>query len=243
MSNPKIWLIQRDHSKLIKALQSIKKDSCDNYLYTNCISQFNFSDVIMSSKNFNTFFYSHDTNTCIVFMKDSIKEVEFTKKYLNEEGINYHQISFKNEPEDIINRFPNTLHNYERYPKEMWVVNGEEDLIQLLEDSLSKQKKKITYYPLIDSNITLKYSNHCDEECEFNKFLFSGVIVTVDKILLIQKNKNNENIINYLIENTCNDLGLRYVTIHFNKPKFINTEDKRNRSYEADHVLSKILDK
>jgi len=239
MSNPNIWLIQKDEEKLKMALKTIKKNSINNYFYTNCISHFNFDEVNMSSKNFNTFFYSEDTNTCIVFMKDSIDEVNYTKNYLYEKGIQYHEISLKNEHEDVVNRFPHSLHDYEKNSKEIWVINNEKELISLLENE--KRRKKITYYPLIDSNIMLNYSCNEDNEYEIKKFLFNGIILTDNRIILITRNNKNQEIMNNLIKNTFENMGARYVTVHFNRPKFINNEEKRNQHYENEYLEEKQL--
>jgi len=241
MLEPNIWLIQKDKRKLKKALDNIDKNSVNNYFYTNCISHFNFEEVNMNSKNFNTFLYCEDTNTCIVFMKDSIDEINYTKKYMNENNIQYHEISFKSEHDDIINRFPHSLHDYEKNSKEIWVINNEKELTELIEEDLYIQRKKITYYPLIDSNMILNYSTHSDSECEIKKFLFNGVIVTKNKIILIPKSTKDAEIINFLVKTTMRNVGARYVTVHFNRPKFINNEEKRNQQYESEYLEEKQL--
>jgi len=235
MANSNIWIIQNDLEKLKKALNTIKNDS-NNFLYTNCISHFKFDNVKMNSKNFNSFLYSEKSDTYIIFMKDSIEELDYAKKYLLINNIQYHEINLKNEDEDVINKFPHTLHNYGVNLQEIWIVNNEKKLLNLLNDT---KYKKILAYPLIDANIRLTYSNNSDSEIELNNFKFSGVVVTTDKIILLSKSDNKKNMLN--IKNILQKTGIKYVRIFDSKPHFINVEEKRNEKYNNEYMLKKSL--
>ncbi len=239
MRSPNVWIIQNDLEKLQIALSTIDKTSPNNFLYTNCISHFNFDDVVMNTKNFNSFLHCQDSNTYIIFMKDNLEKINYTRHYLNQNNIQYHEISFKNEKEDIINRYPNSLHSYDKNTKEIWVVNNEETLISLLKKMLIK--KEVSFYPLISSNIKLSYSNNSDRELRINKFSFEGIIMIGDEIILLEKNKN----LNLQVKQILDMLNIKFISIKYNRPKFINIEEKRNKMFDEVYKCdkAKLLEK
>lgn len=236
MEGPNIWIIQKDFEKLKIALSTIDKASSNNFLYTNCISHFNCDNVTMSSKNFDSFLYCQDSDTYIIFMKDNLDKIDYTRKYLNNSNITYHEITFKNEKEDVINRFPNSLHSYEKNSKEIWIVNSEESLMLLINKFVPKDS--ITFYPLLNSEIKLSYSNNRDKEIGINNFYFEGAIVIDNKLILIRSNKNKD-IIDIPVKAILSKLKIKFVTAKLCRPKFINTEEKRNQKFEQIYSAEK----
>lgn len=237
MNNSNIFIIQNDLRKLKKALSYINPNSYNNFFYKNCISHFYVDNVAMCTKNFNSFLYCQDTNTYIIFSKDNFEKISFAKKYMDKNSIQYHEISFKNEPEDIINRYPNTLYCYEKSSKEIWSVSNNDEL-KMLFGSLLKfnSTSDITFYPLLTSNIRLSYSNNSDEELRINKFCFEGILTVEDKIILLKKYKDKNKI---SVQNVFDELNIILNTVRINRPKFINVEEKRNKKFEAEYKSDK----
>lgn len=232
MQKPKVWIIQNDFNKLEQALNDIDKNSINNYLYTNCLSKFMFDEVDMFSKNFDAFLYCEDTNTYIIFSKDSKNELMCTIQYLLHYNINFHEISLKNKKEDIINKYPNTLHDFERNKKELWVVNNTDDLINILKAYSQEESKQIcAFYPFVNSKISLNYANNYNKQYSLNEFLFSGIIITPDKRILITRENIDDNTINIPVKEICDKLGIDCKVFYSCRPKFINTAKKLNKRY------------
>lgn len=242
MIEPNIWIIQNDIEKFKRAILSIDKTSTDNYLYTNCVSNFTFDEKSMLSKNFNTIFYSEKTNTYIIFMKVRKISDEYIKNYLDANQIKYHEISLKHEKEDIVNKYPYTLENHERKSKEIYIVKNYNELNEILLDtSIKTDNKNCSFYPLVNSTLMFGYSNNSDEIIEIDKINFSGIITTYDKIILFLKLNLKEDIDYTSIKQLVKNLNLSIKKYCLNKPGFIGNELKYDKKLEYKYLKKKKL--
>lgn len=229
MSTPKVWIINKNFSRFKEAISTIDKNSENNFLYTNCLSQFSINDVDLQNKNFNIIFYSEEANTYIMFVKNKSLHLEQIKKYFDKNKFKYHEINFKKGKDELISQVPYSLYNLERKSKEIFVASNEQELKKLLEDSLNNHgNDKCVFYPIIDSSILFGYSNNEDKIHNIDKICFDGIISLKDKLIFISKRKND--IPNFAVEEIIRSLNIEYEK-QLESKKLFKTKNKEITYY------------
>ncbi len=183
-SNLDVWAIQKDKDETRIALKNVKKDSCGNILYLNCWCDFYIADKVIKGRLFDSFFYSEDSDTLILFSKGQISEEEI-ENYLKEFGIEYTVVRFKTP----------TTKEYvgnDWFP-DIWFAREEYVLREAIDDSLSKCIEDCTYFPNKEAGVSLSYRDEFDVNHEIEGRFCKGVLNFDDKIVLLisQDDKRN----------------------------------------------------
>lgn len=193
--NLDIWAIQNIPTELDLAINNIKQDSKYNILYCNCACNFTVGNTFLTSKNFDTMFYSEDSDMIILLQKEGIVSSKDLKEKLSARGIQYTNF-------DLGNLSDTTL--LETVNKEIWFARDKSTLLEALQDSKEKGINRTIYYPNVQSSIQMGYIDANCELVELEGRCMQGVIDLEDKMILIilEKGKNGIreiDVYNYLI--------------------------------------------
>lgn len=193
--NLDIWAIQNIPTELDLAINNIKQDSKYNILYCNCACNFTVGNTFLTSKNFDTMFYSEDSDMLILLQKEGIVSSKDLKEKLSARGIQYTNF-------DLGNLSDTTL--LETVNKEIWFARDKSTLLEALQDSKEKGINRTIYYPNVQSSIQMGYIDANCELVELEGRCMQGVIDLEDKMILIilEKGKNGIreiDVYNYLI--------------------------------------------
>ncbi len=178
--NLDIWAIQNIPTELDLAINNIKPDSKYNILYCNCACNFTVGNTFLTSKSFDTMFYSEDSDMIILLQKEGVATSTDLKEKLASRGINY--ISFDLEKlEDTSSQ--------ENIDKEIWFIRDKDTLLEALHDSKSKGIDITTYYPNVQSGIQIGYIDSNYELIELDGRCMQGVLDLEDKMILLIPSK------------------------------------------------------
>ena len=186
-SNLDVYAIQENKYETLLALSKVKKDSLGNILYLNCTCYFSIGDTEITSRIFDSCFYSEESDVLILFAKGkiTINEIEDFLKRMN---VNYTTIAFNRKETDFVDR--NTL-------KEIWFARDKEVLEEAITDSIVKDNGHCFYYPEEVSRLSIGYNSSDDASKYFqiDGRVCKGTIVFKDKIVLVvnQNDKRNLN--------------------------------------------------
>ena len=185
-SNLDVYAIQYYKDETKTALSKVKKDSPGNILYLNCTCHFTIGGTVITSRIFDSCFYSEESDILILFAKGKISQDEI-EKYLNDMGVSYTTISFNRKETDFVDG--DVL-------KEIWFARDKEVLIEAMEDSIKKRHLSCSYYPGEVSKLSIGYnSSHDPEEYfEIDGRFCKGTIVFKDKMVLLVNQKDKRNL-------------------------------------------------
>ena len=93
-----VWAIQKHPEELYTALENIKTDQGDLILFTNLNSNFQLNGQTVG-RQFDTelYYVGKDNDALILLQKDGEASAEQIRNYLEERGLQYHEVSFKKE--------------------------------------------------------------------------------------------------------------------------------------------------
>ena len=181
-SNLDIWAIEKDKDEIFLALENIK-DSDTNILFNNCMTR-----VKLGSKRlkiaFDTVFYSEDSDTLILLMKNGPLSVDEFKTILDNKDISYNEVCF----------YPLDLRKRSTSEKEIWFAREKYVLEDALKDSLEKGIASCRYYPTLTGNMDFSYFISRTRMKSFDSQHIKGVIEFEDKIVLFISNGYSKNI-------------------------------------------------
>ena len=97
-----VWAIQKHPEELYTALKNIKTDQGDLILFTNLNSIFQLNGQTVG-RQFDTelYYIGKDNDAVILLQKDGAASAEDIRNYLEEKGLQYHEVSFKKEMKKI----------------------------------------------------------------------------------------------------------------------------------------------
>ena len=218
--NLDVWAIQKYPNELYTALENVKTDTGDLILFTNLECDFELNGQAVK-RSFDTSLYydaGNGNDALILLMKDGIATPDQIRKYLEQKGLNYHEVSFakdvtKELPEDFDNVY-NEEKDDENIP-EIWFAREEYVLRDALNDSIEQGNTTCDYYPLLQGFLSLNYitnSTLSSYSVDGRKIL--GVITLEDKmILLINNGNDHRNISPFQAHKIMGELGVS-VNVH-----------------------------
>lgn len=197
--NLDVWAIQYYKEELQNALANIKKESRENILFTNCLSNLRIGSNNINTTKFDTVLFSKDSDTLILLMKDGEAKATDIKKYLLENDIIFHEVNFAFEDQS---ENKDTL-------KELWFAREKYVLDDALNDSKNKGINSCTYYPNITGELELKYqTNNKKIENLAGIMNIKGIINFEDKNVLLIDNQSEININAIQIFKSLSDGGV-----------------------------------
>lgn len=219
-NNLDVWAIQWHPKELYTALKNVKKDTGDLILFTNleCIFELNGKTV---PRSFDTALYydaGNNEDALILLMKNGDATPDQIRKYLDQEGLKYHEVSFaKNLRQDLLSEFgilPKEEVQDENIPK-LWFAREEYVLRDALKESIEMGNTTCDYYPLLQGFISLNYSNNTllsSYHVDGRKIL--GVVALEDKMILMINNGNDRrNLSPFQVHKVMEELGVS-VNVH-----------------------------
>lgn len=197
--NLDVWAIQYYKEELQNALANIKKESRENILFTNCLSNLRIGSNNINTTKFDTVLFSKDSDTLILLMKDGEAKAADIKKYLLENDIIFHEVNFAFEDQS---ENKDTL-------KELWFAREKYVLDDALNDSKNKGINSCTYYPNVTGELELKYqTNNKKIENLAGIMNIKGIINFEDKNVLLIDNQSEININAIQIFKSLSDGGV-----------------------------------
>ena len=179
-SNLDIWAIQEDPEEINPAVEGVESSST-NLLFGNCISYLRLGRKKINVQ-FNTAFYSEDSDRLILLMKDGAISEEQLKEALDQRGIFYNEVYLlrhdKKSQSDI---------------KTLWFAREVDVLDSALKDSRKKGIDTCDYYPEVKGRFELRYVVDEDSVDELDSQKIRGVVVLDDKLVLMINNGENKN--------------------------------------------------
>ena len=208
-SNLDVWAVQSDKEETRTALKNVKKNSLGNILYLNCHCFFNIGNKKILHKDFDSCFYSEESDTVIFFERDRItrKEIE---NYLIEANIKYTTITFQDKEGSYepSNKLP-----------DIWFVREKYVLEDAIRDSKSKGIKECIYSPSKDSKLSLGYRTMDGVEYEIEGRIFKGMLVFEDKMVLLVHQNDLRNLNEEQVSKILKNNGISVKTKNRNSDK------------------------
>lgn len=172
MSNFKIKTVNFNQEELDKVFNNIKSSKC-NVLYTNCIGRIKINDSYYLAKQFDNYFYSPENGMVILIERDFVKTNQDVRAYLNNKNISYSEVRFTDLEDEIIkNDIPNIT-----------IVKEKQMLEEAIKDSKVKGYDSCTFYPQIDSELSIKYPDSTNTKLEQTNL--KGLIIFPDKYIFM----------------------------------------------------------
>lgn len=172
MSNFKIKTVNFNQEELDKVFNNIKSSKC-NVLYTNCIGRIKINDSYYLAKQFDNYFYSPENGTVILIERDFVKTNRDVRAYLNNKNISFSEVRFTDlEDEFIKNDIPNIT-----------IVKEKQMLEDAIKDSKGKGYDSCTFYPQVDSELSIKYPDSTNTKLEQTNL--KGLIIFPDKYIFM----------------------------------------------------------
>lgn len=172
MSNFKIKTVNFNQEELDKVFNNIKSSKC-NVLYTNCIGRIKINDSYYLAKQFDNYFYSPENGMVILIERDFVKTNQDVRAYLNNKNISYSEVRFTDLEDEIIkNDIPNIT-----------IVKEKQMLEEAIKDSKVKGYDSCTFYPQINSELSIKYPDSTNTKLEQTNL--KGLIIFPDKYIFM----------------------------------------------------------
>lgn len=215
-----VWTIQQHPEELYTALKNVKKDTGDLILFTNleCIFELNGEKV---PRSFDTALYydaGNKEDALILLMKNGAATPDQIRKYLEQENLKYHEVSFaKNLRQDLLSQFGILQQEeiQEENMPEIWFAREEYVLRDALKESIEMGNNTCDYYPLLQGFLSLNYSDNTllsSYNVDGRKIL--GVVALEDKmILMINNGKDRRNLSPFQVHKVIEELGVS-VNVH-----------------------------
>lgn len=197
-SNLNVWAIQNNKEEIYKALKYVKKDSKDNVLFLNCRSKLEVEGKEIVNKKFDSYFYSEEGDTLILFQKGKIDGLEI-QKILNDAGIEYSIVSFQEKKKVSIDEETGEIIKEEETSgeteeRDIWFVRDRLVLGAAVNDSLRKGNDECVYITNETASLTLGYVDRSKVKHEIEGRWTRGTIIFNDKIILLVKQNDERNL-------------------------------------------------
>lgn len=172
MCNLKIKTTSFSKDELDRTFKNIKSSRC-NVLYTNCIGQIKINDSHYLAKQFDNYFYSPENDTVILIERDSVKTNQDVRTYLNDKNISFNEVIFVSLEDDFLqNDIPNIT-----------IAREKQMLEEAIHDSKQKGYDTCTFYPQVDSELSIKYPDSNNAKLE--QTTLKGLIIFPDKYIFM----------------------------------------------------------
>lgn len=219
-NNLDVWAIQKYPKELYTALENVKTDTGDLILFTNLECDFELNGQPVK-RSFDTSLYydaGNGNDALILLMKDGTAKPDQIRKYLEQKGLNYHEVSFaKNPRQDLLSEDDLLQHEevQEENIPEIWFAREEYELRDALNESIKMGNTTCDYYPLLQGFLSLNYSDNTNlssYSIDGRKIL--GVIALEDKMILMINNGNDRrNLTPFQVHKVMEELGVS-VNVH-----------------------------
>jgi len=172
MSNFKIKTVSFTKKELDKAFNNIKSSKY-NVLYTNCVGKIKIGNNHYLAKQFDNYFYSPESDSTILIERDATKTNKDVREYLNSKNIAFSEIRFSNLDEVYTeNNIPNIT-----------IVREKQMLEEAIKDSKLKGYDTCTFYPQVNSELSIKYPDSTNTKLEQKSL--KGLIILPDKYIFM----------------------------------------------------------
>lgn len=197
-SNLNVWAIQSNKEEIYKALKYVKKDSVDNILFLNCRSKLEIEGKEIVNKKFDSYFFSEEGDTLILFQKGTMDGLEI-QKCLNEAGVKYSIVSFIEKKKLMVDEETGEIINIEEKSeeteeKDFWFARDKFVLNAAINDSLKKGNDECVYITNETASLTLGYVDRSKVKHEIEGRWTRGTLIFEDKIVLLVKQNDERNL-------------------------------------------------
>ena len=209
-----VWAIQKHPEELYTALKNIKTDQGDLILFTNLNSIFQLNGQTVG-RQFDTelYYIGKDNDAVILLQKDGAASAEDIRNYLEEKGLQYHEVSFKKEMkknhlEELLG-IPVPQETIDENIPELWFAREEYVLRDALQESIALGNTSCDYYPLVEGAISLKYDETyktLSHSLDGRNIL--GVIVLEDKMVLMINGLDPRNLKPGQVKKIIEEMGI-----------------------------------
>lgn len=178
-----IWAVQSDKNELYAALSNIKYD--DVVVFENIFVNLRINNKLIRNILFNTAIFSEKSDVLILISNNSPVKCEDALKCLDNEGFNYHLVSF----EDHEIKSSDSKQNKFWFARDPYVVGDACD------DSIRKNTSKhYSFEKFTQAELLFGYIGRDGLMCGCGRTIyFKGKINLEDKIILVVNNGDNIN--------------------------------------------------
>lgn len=182
MNNLNIWVIQKNVADIGEALNNIKKESSDVFLFNGCTSKLEIENKEVPIQ-FETLLYSMTSNTLIIIMRDSQLSYLDLKNMLQEKQIQFREYQFET----------NRDYQYNEKLKEFLLIGNEHILKDKLVQSTEMGQDFCKYYPNSCGKLEMFFNDE-GETSLLKRIEINGAIDVDDKIILLTGHNEKKDI-------------------------------------------------